>query len=331
MSAALLPYNAQPYELAIADANDSYTRLKGFIPDLPHVGRDLFPEGWLPWLMRNAGMQMVMAHVPAENWLAVYQQRAWLYIRGTGNAHVQAQSWIGFEATYRDGPVDTPYYDWFDVILDRMPIAGELEPVVGLGFAAKSTASFYHRVIFGLDVPAARAAHDAYGNALRGFYSGVEWRSGWPKLSIRATIGGGVDSDDEDPVHVGVMPVVGGHATAERHLRFGYSRRCFDLPGPWRTMGVVVLTSDAGDAQDAPHSRLPHFEGGYGERPLLAGEASEYEVSVSEYDPDNMLRFAHSRRAYNSFLIGIPLLYQGILTLGDQPLILGDRPLRYSE
>lgn len=300
MSSALLPNNAQPYEIAIADAHDSRGRLVGYVPTLPHIGRDVFPDGWLPWLMRNAGLSMVMAHVPKADWLTVYQQRAWLYIRGTGQAHVQALDWIGFEATYRDGPVDTNFYDWFDVILDRFPSAIELPRVVGLGFAAKSTVSFYHRVVYGLDAPAARGGYDAYGMSLRGFYSGVVWRPDWPRLSIRATVGGGADSDDEDPIHVAATVLVGGRAGGERHVRYAWSRRCYDLPGPWRTTGLMVLTSGSGDAQDGPHSRLPHFDGAYGERPLLSGDAAEYDVPTSAYDPDNTIRYAHARRAYDA-------------------------------
>jgi hypothetical protein len=277
MSSAWLPSNAKPFTKALADANDSYTRLKGNVPTIAHIGRDTIPDGWLPWLLRNAGMQNVMAFVPEANWSTVYGDRAWVTYRGTAQAHVDALAWIGLTATYRDGPVDTDFYDHFDIVLDAFPVSHDaLQRIVGLGFAAKSTASVYHRVIYGIDVDAARYAFNYRSGALYGTYSGVEWRPGWPNLSLRATVGGvGEAPDDGGIARCGTLALVGTHGTPDWHLRFGFSRHGYDRPGPWRSLGLTIVTYASGDAQDAPHSRLVHTDEPHGTRPLLDASATE--------------------------------------------------------
>lgn len=299
MSSSLLPDNAQPYEIAIADANDSYGRLHGLIPQIPHIGRDLFPDGWLPWLMRNAGLELVMAHVPEAGWPTVYQQRAWLYIRGTGRAHVQAQSWIGFAAVYRDGPVDTDFYDWFDLILDRMPLPSELERVVGLGFAAKATASIFHRVVYRLDAGPVRPAHARYGSSVWSRWSGVAYKSGWPKLSLRPLLAEQGASNATEDGGGAVVVTIAAQASPEHHIRYGFSVRCRDAMRQRRAVDFMVLLGMHGDAQDAAHSRLaPPYDLPVGTRPLLDGDAAET-VPPSPDESDRHIRYGYSRRDYD--------------------------------
>ena len=300
MSSALLPPNAKFDTRAIADVSDSFGRLRGEIPIIREIGRTVFPTDWLPWLIENVGMGAVLPHVPASAWLTVYQQRHWVYYRGTAAAHELALGWIGFDAAYRDGSVGSRAYDHFDILLDRYPSHAELPAIVGLSAAGKATASIHHRIVYRHDVPAARAAHDRYGSATRGSYSGVVWRADWPKLSLRATLGGRISSAVDAHARGAAQPLVSARASADRHWRFAHSRRGFDAPVPWRRSGVSILLSLAADAQDAGWSRLPWSDEAHGARPLAAGEAGPYTPPAVPAGGGIHLRYAHSRRAVDA-------------------------------
>jgi hypothetical protein len=300
MSSIFLADSAAFYTRAVADVSDSYGRLRGQVGIIREIGRTVFPSDWLPWLIENAGMGAVVPFVPETGWLNVYQQRAWVYYRGTAAAHEAALGWIDFDATYRDGPVDTRFSDHYDLILDRYPVHADLPAVIGLSRLSKTTTSVFHRVIFGHDVPAARAAHDSHGSALRGSYSGVEWREGWPKLSLRATVGGRFAGPVEAGVQGDTLVFISAHGTPARHWRFGYSRHGFDTPGPWRSAGLTTLMSIGGNAQDAPWSRLPWAEEAHGARPLAAGDADLFDPPVVDPEGSDHIRFAHSRRAVDA-------------------------------
>lgn len=298
MSGKLIAGNAGPYAIAIADVADIFGRLRGDVPVIKQIGRTVFPLAWLPWLIDNVGMGAVLPHVPADRWLNVYQQRQWVYQRGTGAAHELALGWIGFEATYRDGPAGSQAYDHFDLILNRYPTHAELPAIVGLGRASKSTASVYHRVVYGHDVPAARAAHDRYGVALRGSYSGVEWQAGWPKLSLRATVGGRLAGTADVGAGAGILALLNTRTGPERHIRFAHSRHGIDHARARRIAGVTVMLSTSGNLLDAPWSRLPWSDEPHGTRPESLGDTAEHvPIVISAGTDPSPIRFAHARRA----------------------------------
>ena len=296
MSGATLPDTVGFYSHAVADAADSFGRLKSHVPVIREIGRTVFPADWLPWLIENVGMGAVLPHVPASAWLTVYQQRHWVYYRGTGAAHEVALGWIGFAATYRDGSRG-PFYDHFDVILNRYPSHAELPAVVGLSAAGKATASIHHRIIHGHDVEAARGGVSHYGASHRGVYSGRLWREGWPKLSLLATVGGRASISAHARVAGDVALAVSVHGRTEFHLRYGASRRAVDRPGPWRRAGAGIEVSVHGRADDAPWSRLPWTDEPHGTRPQGAAALSETIVVPTPAPDGKHYRYGVSRRS----------------------------------
>lgn len=301
MSRVRLPVNTNHYTRIIAEISDSADRISSVTGIIREIGRTVFPTDWLPFLIENVGMGAVLPHVPASAWLTVYQQRAWVYYRGTAAAHELALGWIGFDASYRDGPAGSRAYDHFDILLDRYPSHAELPAIVGLSTASKATASIHHRIVYRHDVPAARSAHDRYGSSTRGLFSGVQWKDGWPKLSLRATVGGKLAGETDLGAGAGLMVHLNTRTGPVRHIRFAHSRRGFDHARARRIAGVSILLSAGGNLQDAVWSRLPWSDEAHGARPNALGAAFDHvPVVVPAGTDETPIRFAHARRALDS-------------------------------
>lgn len=186
MSQALLPRESGIYTRAIADAGDTNGRLKPALDLIPQIGRTVVPDGWMPWLLRNAGLQALMPHV---DWATLWAKGpAWLYIRGTPDASVQALSWIGWNIRFEDGPIGSALYDRYHIHLDGIPWRSELERLVAVEKIAKSADSIFFRLVHGYDVRPVKGGMSRYGRSIFGRHSGVDVRPDWPRLSFRANI-----------------------------------------------------------------------------------------------------------------------------------------------
>lgn len=183
MTSALLPPGSGPYTEAIADANDTNGRLSGSLDMIRQIGRTVVPDGWMPWLLRNAGLQALMPYV---DWSTLWAKGpAWLSTRGTPQASVDALSWIGWNIRFEDGEIGSPLYDRYQIHLDRVPWRDELERLIPVERFAKSTDSQFFRLVHGYDIRAVRGGRSRFGHALFARSSGVDVRADWPRLSFR--------------------------------------------------------------------------------------------------------------------------------------------------
>lgn len=179
----ILPDAVQPYLRAITQASDSYGRIASQIVDISAIGRTTVPDGWMPWLLRDRGLQALMPYV---DWpLLLEEGTAWLTIRGTAQASIDALGWIGWDVTFEDGDIGTGLYDHYQIHLDRVPWHDDLLRIIGVEDVAKSTDSVFFRLEYGWDVRQFRFARSRWGAALFGRSSGVDVRPDWPRLSFR--------------------------------------------------------------------------------------------------------------------------------------------------
>ncbi|WP_322997516.1 hypothetical protein [Castellaniella sp.] len=183
MSSRLLPPNAQPYTRALADAHDTHGRLKAHLDLIPQIGRTQTPAEWVPWILRNRGLEPLMPHVDWQTLLDHGQ--AWLRIRGTPHASLQALGWIGWPVRFEGGTLGMPDYDAYHIHLDRVPWRHELERIIEVERLAKSTDSHFYRLTAGWDVRKVRPGFTRHGSHIFGADSGLRVRDDWPLLSFR--------------------------------------------------------------------------------------------------------------------------------------------------
>lgn len=178
---------AKPFTRVIAEANDTYGRHAVSFEIVPQIGRTVTPADWMPWLLRNAGLQRLMPHV---DWSTLWDEgRAWLRIRGTAHASVQALGWIGWGVDFEYGAGGTDLYDHYHLHLDRVPWRHELKQLIAVEQMAKSADSIFFRVVHGLDARPVRSAHSRYAHDIWGNFSGVSVRPDWPLLSFQVNDG----------------------------------------------------------------------------------------------------------------------------------------------
>lgn len=181
----LLVSGQPPATRAVAEANDSFSRLAQALDLIPQIGRTVVPDGWMPWLLRNAGLQALMPYI---DWDTLWGKGpAWLTIRGTPAASVEALSWIGWDIRFEDGERGTSLYDRYHIHLDRVPWRSELERMIPVEMFAKSTDSIFFRLVHGIDIRPVRGGMSRFGGAIFGRFSGIDVRPDWPRLSFRAT------------------------------------------------------------------------------------------------------------------------------------------------
>lgn len=183
MSSALLPSNVGYYTRAITDANDTHGRYAAQLDDIKLIGRTKVPADWLPWLVRDAGLERLM---PFVDWATLLEKGpAWLRIRGTPAATVEALGWVGWHVRFECGPAGTDLYDHYHVHLPTVPSLEEIERIVGIERVAKSTDSTFFRLVHGYDVRPVRGAMTRLAGARFARHSGVDLRPDWPRLSFR--------------------------------------------------------------------------------------------------------------------------------------------------
>jgi hypothetical protein len=167
----------------IADANDTNGRLSPDLDLIPQIGRTIVPTGWMPWLLRDAGLERLMPYV---DWPTLHQKGpAWLRIRGTAQASIDALEWIGWNVSFEYGAGGTRLYDHYQIHLDRVPWRAELERLIAVEMLAKSTDSKFFRLVSGYDVRPVRGGHSRFGRSIFGRHSGVDVRPDWPRLSFK--------------------------------------------------------------------------------------------------------------------------------------------------
>lgn len=174
---------AKPFTRLIAEANDTYGRHAASFEIVAQIGRTVTPADWMPWLLRDAGLQPLMPYV---EWSTLWAEgRAWLRIRGTAEASVQALGWIGWGVEFEYGSGGTDLYDHYQLHLDRVPWRHELEQLIAVELLAKSTDSKFFRLVSGYDVRPVRGGHSRFGRSIFGRHSGVDVRPDWPRLSFK--------------------------------------------------------------------------------------------------------------------------------------------------
>lgn len=183
MTSRLTPGPTGYFGRAIADAHDTYGRHAADLEVIPRIGRTTVPSGWLPWLLRNEGLEPLMPYV---DWATLWNEgRSWLRIRGTAHASVQALGWIGWGVEFEYGAGGTDLYDHYHLHLDRVPWREELERLIPVEGFAKSTDSVFFRLVHGLDARPVRGGHSRYAHSIWGNFSGVSVRPDWPLLSFQ--------------------------------------------------------------------------------------------------------------------------------------------------
>lgn len=182
MSGRLLPSSVGFYTRAIAEANDTHGRLSAVLAIIPEIGRTVTPPAWLPWVLRDRGLEPLMPYV---EWQVLLDEgAAWLRIRGTPQASVTALGWIGWPVVFECGPVATYLYDHYHIHLPAVPDRATLERIIAVEHFAKSADSVFFRLVHGRDVRKVHSAHTRMGRHIWGRDSGVDLRPDWPRLSF---------------------------------------------------------------------------------------------------------------------------------------------------
>lgn len=220
MTSRLTPGPTGYFGRAIADANDTYGRHAADLDVVPHIGRTTIPAGWLPWLLRNEGLEPLMPHV---DWQTLWEEgRAWLRIRGTAHASVQALGWIGWGVEFEYGAGGTDLYDHYQLHLDHVPWREELGRLVAVEMLAKSTDSKFFRLVSGYDVRPVRGGRSLFARSIFGRHSGVDIRPDWPRLSFKVHVTLHVPSTSK--AHTAETLTVSTYATRRGDIIFGRSQ-----------------------------------------------------------------------------------------------------------
>ncbi|MDG3575973.1 hypothetical protein P7F60_06230 [Rhizobium sp. YJ-22] len=218
----LLVSGQPPATRAIAEANDSFGRLAEALDLVPQIGRTVMPDGWMPWLLRNAGLQAMMPYV---DWATLWDKGpAWLTLRGTPAASVEALSWVGWSIRFEDGEIGSALYDRYHIHLDRVPWRAELERLIAVELFAKSSDSIFFRLVHGYDIRPVRGGMSRFGGAIFGRFSGIDVRPDWPRLSFRAT--GVMHWPASTKVSAAETLTVAAWASLRGDIIYGNSRFC---------------------------------------------------------------------------------------------------------
>lgn len=273
MSSKLLPPDQGFHVEAIADAHDSEGRLTPSLDLIPHVGKDLVPAGWMPWLLRNAGLERLM---PFVDWDVLWSEGpAWLRLRGTPAASVIAAGWLGWNIQFEDGAAGTALYDHYHIHLPDVPDLVELKRIIGVERIAKSTDSRFFRLVHGYDIRPVRGGHTRYGRHIWARHSGVELRPDWPRLSFRL----------KPVLHVSVEPRawaaetlrVDGFAPRRGHVVHARSRRPERAsPGPIWSLQFSDSTKANAGAQAHSADQLRPIAGLVGGCSRIASRQAVY-------------------------------------------------------
>lgn len=186
MTSRLTPGPTGYFGRAIADAHDTHGRYAESLDVIPQLGRNVVPPDWLPWLLRDAGLERLMPYV---DWSVLWEKgRAWLPTRGTAQASIDALGWIGWSIDFEYGAAGTQLYDHYQIHLDRVPWRSELERMIPVEDFARTEDSKFLRLISGYDVRPVRGGRSLFARALFGRHSGVDVRPDWPRLSFKVHV-----------------------------------------------------------------------------------------------------------------------------------------------
>lgn len=183
MTSRLTPGATGYFGRAVADANDTHGRYAQDIDLIPQLGRTAILPGWLPWLLRNEGLEPLMPYV---DWAVLWAKGpAWLRTRGTAEASIEALGWIGWTIDFEYGAAGTQLYDHYQIHLDRVPWRSDLERLIPVERFAKSEDSKFFRLVSGYDVRPVRGGRSLMARSIFGRHSGIDVRPDWPRLSFK--------------------------------------------------------------------------------------------------------------------------------------------------
>lgn len=306
---------AKTYTRAIADAHDTHGRYAALLDDIKLIGRTKVPAGWLPWLVRDAGLERLMPYV---DWAVLLEKGpAWLRIRGTPAATVEALGWVGWHVRFECGAAGTDLYDHYHVHLPAVPSLEEMERIVGVERVAKSTDSTFFRVTHGYDHRKVRSGHTRMGQHIFGRDSGVDLRSDWPRLSFRfaetVRIDLGAGARASETLTVGTRAVRVGDIILSRSRLPERSKLAsvlgLALGDSTRVTGSITVTA---------HDRLRPLAGVVGGRTRIGARQGLFIALQHERGTRPLLGHARSAGAFR-----LPLVRQ-LMAVPD-PIVVADR------
>ena len=220
MTSRLTPGPTGYFGRAIADAHDTHGRYATNLDVIPQLGRNVVPPDWLPWLLRDAGLERLMPYV---DWSVLWEKgRAWLPTRGTAQASIDALGWIGWTIDFEYGAAGTQLYDHYQIHLDRVPWRTELERLIPVEDFAGTEDSKFLRLISGYDVRPVRGGRSLFARSIFGRHSGVDVRPDWPRLSFK--VHGVLQRTSSVQAQTAETLTVSTYATRRSDIVFGRSR-----------------------------------------------------------------------------------------------------------
>ncbi len=255
----LLPANATPLELALAEACDPFAELIGaynsILPSL--YAHPVAFEAFIIW---QYGLGELTPYVPALGDLITEGIR-WQRERGTPASIFRALSWLGYAGAIEEEPVRRRRWNRFQVHLDRvrdhdLPDLRQIDGVVSLSPPIRSK---FFRGFHGYDIRACETGMHRLSGCMLSSHSGVRIEEGRAKWSFGRTYEVDHTLDQQELTALGawVEPVPPGASWAEATFKWADADFPWSLPaydGRRRTIALAI-------APKTPHLRFRAADG----------------------------------------------------------------------
>lgn len=174
MNSVLLPTNASPWEMAMADAMPVSDAAVAAIGEMRRIKYVSPRPSMLPYLVWEYGLGELTPYVP-NLYQLLDQGVRWQRLRGTVSAVAVGLAWIGYTAEVEDAWSGRRWWNSFQLRLPSLPVADfpDLDRIEGITRLSVPKRSQLRRGVYAYDVDAAQGDHRRFDNSLLDHESGI--------------------------------------------------------------------------------------------------------------------------------------------------------------
>lgn len=260
----LLPSNATPLELALAEVNDPFAGLGDSFNSISAADYAPPPD-FLPFLVWQYGLGELSPYVP-NLFNLIRDGLRWQRVRGTPAALALGLGFVGYSGALEEEPTRRLRWNRFQIALDRIRDSEtDLDRINGIADLSPPVRSQFFRGFAGYDVRAAETSYGKTSATLLSNYSGVRLRADGAKWSFGRQYDLPVQMSQSALTALGVwldpIPDTTGGPWAAMHRPWLAEHVAWSLPSA-RARRITILTGVYGSPRRTVYVKLKNAAGG---------------------------------------------------------------------